>query len=80
MLLKDYATGKKSFTMTGLLVTFVLLLICMIVVLFKGLNNADAIGWFSIPFGFFAGIYLNKRIRISSTGIDIRGDNESADT
>lgn len=70
---RDSHTGKKSVTITGFIVTGLLLTICQILVLLS-IIEPSTIGWFWLPCGTFAGLYLNKRIRINKDSVEITGE------
>jgi len=70
LLFKDYSTGKKSLTITGVILTFAALFADLILSLL-GYIPPNSIGWFTIPFSIFAALYWNKRIRANSSGVEI---------
>ena len=62
ILIKDYASMKRSFTITGLVVTFVLSISAIIYSFFSPFN--PEILWGSLAMHFsYVGLYWNKRVR-----------------
>lgn len=74
MLLKD-SSGNKSFTETITALTFLLLFIVMILVMFKKLEPTYIL-WFLLPFGLSMGFRFNKKVKLGKDGLDISNDNQ----
>ncbi len=72
ILIKD-SRGTPSFTETATALTFILLLIAMLMVLFKGLHPSYIL-WFLLPFGLTMGFRFNKKFKIGKDGLDISQD------
>lgn len=72
-LIKDATTGKKSVTITGLVISGILMISCQVLVLLGKLESS-AIGWFWLPTGTFAAIYLNKRVRLNTDSVEFLGE------
>ncbi len=72
MLIKDQR-GLPSFTETITAVTFILLVVAMVLVLFKILTPSYIL-WFLMPFGVAMSFRFNKKIRLGKSGIDISQD------
>lgn len=79
ILFKDYATQKKSVTFTGLVITFALACTAVtinLVLLAQQKSTSTALIWASLGLMVpFVGLYWNKRIRASATGIELGGSN-----
>lgn len=76
IMFKDYNTGKKSITISGLIVTFILTVLSIIINLWlmveDGREPFPAMTWTCIGlFSVFAGLYWNKRFRASKDGIEL---------
>lgn len=76
-LFKDYSTGQKSLTITGLVVSFFIALTNNIILVDKLLKDkityeTVAFAFYTLAFmGIFVGLYWNKRVRISKDAIEI---------
>lgn len=77
LLFKDYSTGQKSFTITGFVLSFLVTMsyfVFILVKLIKGQNtNQDvAAGFMTLAFlSIFAALYWNKRIKVSTDGVEV---------
>lgn len=75
LLFKDYSTGKKSFTITGTIITFLLTVISVVmnlVLMSKGLEPYPVMTMACLAFfSVFAALYWNKRFRASTSGIEL---------
>lgn len=70
MLVKDYKTHQKSFTVTAVLLTFLLVIICFVGVVTHAIQ--DNIIWAALGFhSIYVGLYWNKRVRAGSDGIEL---------
>lgn len=80
LLFKDYSTGQKSFTVTGLVFTFLISLgffIAILIKVIKGNNTFEdvASGFMALAFvSLFASLYWNKRVRASKDGLEVEGN------
>lgn len=77
MLFKDYSTGKKSLTITGLVISFLVCVVSFIFILLKlieGQNTYEdvAFGFLTLAFlGIFVALYYQKRMSFSKDGLSI---------
>lgn len=75
ILFKDYSSGQKSLTVTGLVLTFLLVTASIVINMFQIYNGNEAqegLVWACIAFfTIFAAMYWNKRFRASATGIEL---------
>jgi hypothetical protein len=79
-LFTDYQTGKKSFTFTGSVLSSLISIaysILTIIKAFKGTLTMEDVagGFFLLAFlGFFLGLYYKKRIKVTTSGVEIDDD------
>lgn len=77
ILFKDYSTGKKSLTVTGLVLSFLVSLAYLIGIFTKVLDNRAtgedvAGGFLALSFmGIFVALYWQKRVKFSKDGLEI---------
>lgn len=78
MLLKDYATGKKSLTTTNTVISFFFVFLVFAVVIEK--NAPIELVWAAIAFhATYQALYWNKRVRAGKDGIEVTNDKEVPD-
>lgn len=79
-LFKDYSTGKKSITITGMIVTFLLSVASIGINFYLMIQRFEPFPAMSMTclafFAIFAGLYWNKRFRASTSGIELISDSE----
>ena len=69
MLVKDYQTHRKSFTVTGTVLTFLLVIVAFVVIVLYATD--PEILWAALAFHtVYVGLYWNKRVRASKDGIE----------
>ena len=74
-LFKDYQTSQKSLSVTGLILTFLLVVACIVGAAMEKIN--ENILWFVLAFhGTYVALYWNKRVRSSRDSTEIGGKNE----
>jgi predicted ferric reductase len=72
--LKDYKTGRKSLTLSAVVLTFILVVVSVMLTL-TNLVTRDAVVWQCIAFhAFWVAIYARKRIKASVTGVEIESE------
>lgn len=83
MLLKDIRTGKKSITVTMLLLTMGLTMISVVInliLLWQGKTTSPELIWACMGVSSpFVAVYWQKRIRASKDGISIEADRIGGD-
>jgi hypothetical protein len=83
-LFKDYTTGQKSLTITGLIISFLICLFYFSAILYKLVKGENtltdtACGFMALAFmGPFAALYWNKRVSVTQSGIEV--DSPSSET
>lgn len=83
ILFKDYSTGKKSITITCLIITFLIVCasgIANIYALVTGRTTDSSIIWGCVGIcAPFIALYWQKRVRASATGLSFGGGDEHSD-
>ena len=78
MLFRDYSTKKKSITVTGMVITFLLTVASVVINLTLMVNQKPPYPTMTMGciafFAIFAGLYWNKRFRASTSGIELIGE------
>lgn len=77
LLIKDPKTKQPSWTITGVILTFLIALVVLVLFALKIIEN-ETILWAGLGLHIiYLAVYRNKRIRASLTsGIDFGADNE----
>ena len=80
ILFKDYHTGQKSITMSGVVATFFLVVTLFVLACFKKLEHAEILISLGLAFhGMYLGLYLEKKIRIGNGMLDLDGTTSCKD-
>jgi len=80
ILFKDYHTGQRSWTMTGVLLTFLLAMTMFVLAILGKLPNDTILIGLGLAFhGLYLGMYLEKKIRIGNGMLDLDGTTSHKD-